>query len=823
MHWSFPIRHAAAVLTPTSPDLMMPPMKWSKVVWVISALLAAAVACNSPAAIPLGPTATPTATATPTFTPTPTPSPTPAPAARLEQADWLLFIGDWASAMDAYQSAMSSATDPEERGRAQLGIATVHLRAGRSDQARDAFSAFLDDYPDHTLRAQAYFLRALAFQELDQTEAAIQDYGRYLEARPGHLDSYVNEQLGDLEWAAGRPQVAVQRYQQAVEAPRLGGTLVLQVKIGRALYDLEDYEGALAQFDAVHDAADDAATLATANYLAGLTLEAMGDPQAAYQRYLDSVNRYPEAYDAYSGLIRLVEAGVPVDLFLRGYIDFQAGAYEPALRAFNRAELENPTGELYYYRGLTLRALGNASGARADFNEVITLYPGSAHWADAYLEKAVTEWVYLDLPDEAVSTYRAFAAAAPDHPKAPEALLDAGRVAERNDNLSAADELWQQVVDGYPSSALAFQAAFDSGIVRYRQGQFGSARDAFTSAENVSSDSESQSAARFWLGKLEQAQGNQGAAEDLWRETAAIDPTGFYSARASDLLQGRGPFESTGVLNVDDDHQAARLEAEDWLRATFVVDGPEPLTALDDHLASDPRMIRGQEFWRMGLFGLAKQEFESLRADVAGNAEDTYRLMHKLLDLHLYQPAIFAARNVLDLAGMDDAATMTAPRYFNLIRFGIYYGDLILPAAKDHGLDALFVLSVVRQESLFEGFATSYAAARGLMQVIPATGADIAGQLGWPPGYTSDDLYRPVVSVRFGTYYLAQQRDRFDGDLVASLAAYNAGPGNALAWKEIAPDDPDLFLEIMRIEQPQDYVRSIFEVYHIYQNLYVQP
>jgi soluble lytic murein transglycosylase len=133
------------------------------------------------------------------------------------------------------------------------------------------------------------------------------------------------------------------------------------------------------------------------------------------------------------------------------------------------------------------------------------------------------------------------------------------------------------------------------------------------------------------------------------------------------------------------------------------------------------------------------------------------------------------------------------------------------------------VLSVVRQESLFEGFATSYAAARGLMQVIPSTGAEIANQLGWPPGYESDDLYRPVVSVRFGTFYLAQQRDRFDGDLVATLAAYNAGPGNALAWKAIAPDDPDLFLEIMRIEQPQTYVRSIFEVYHIYQDLYVRP
>jgi soluble lytic murein transglycosylase len=166
---------------------------------------------------------------------------------------------------------------------------------------------------------------------------------------------------------------------------------------------------------------------------------------------------------------------------------------------------------------------------------------------------------------------------------------------------------------------------------------------------------------------------------------------------------------------------------------------------------------------------------------------------------------------------------MDAPVYFNYIRFGDYYGDLILPAAEEQGLDGLYVLSVVRQESLFEGFITSYADARGLMQVIPSTGQDIANKLGWPPDYSSTDLYRPIVSVRFGTDYLADQRDFFDGDLMAALSAYNAGPGNTIFWKEIAPDDPDLFLEIIRINQPQIYIKTIFEVFDIYSNLYVVP
>jgi soluble lytic murein transglycosylase len=175
---------------------------------------------------------------------------------------------------------------------------------------------------------------------------------------------------------------------------------------------------------------------------------------------------------------------------------------------------------------------------------------------------------------------------------------------------------------------------------------------------------------------------------------------------------------------------------------------------------------------------------------------------------------------VLRLAGMDDAATQGAPDYFNRIRFGPYFGELILPAAAEAGFAPLFVLSVVRQESLFEGYATSYAEARGLMQVIPSTGAELAGQLGWPPGYSDQDLYRPVVSVRFGVEYLRKQRELFAGDLFATLAAYNAGPGNALAWKRLAPEDPDLFLEVIRIDQPHQYITTIYEVFRRYGDLY---
>jgi soluble lytic murein transglycosylase len=370
---------------------------------------------------------------------------------------------------------------------------------------------------------------------------------------------------------------------------------------------------------------------------------------------------------------------------------------------------------------------------------------------------------------------------------------------------------------------LGYRGAFEGGVVEYRLRDMTTSQSAFETALSYAVEPDQRAASLLWIGKSQAAAGDAAAAALSWQAAAGADPTGYYSLRADEIQVGQLPLQGSGTFNFTTDLAGERAEAEAWLRQNFVVDGPEPLTELDGALAADPRMIRGEELWRLGLFGEARDELESLRQDVETDPEATYRLMHKLLDLRLYRSAIFASRQILSLAGMDDRESLGAPVYFNRIRFGPYFGEIILPEAVNYGLDGLFLLSLVRQESLFEGFATSYADARGLMQVIPPTGQSIAEQLGWPPDYVEADLYRPMVSVRFGTFYIAEQRDRFEGDLPAALAAYNAGPGNALIWRELAGGDPDLFVEVIRLQQPYDYIRTITEVYAIYRSLYAPP
>ena len=151
--------------------------------------------------------------------------------------------------------------------------------------------------------------------------------------------------------------------------------------------------------------------------------------------------------------------------------------------------------------------------------------------------------------------------------------------------------------------------------------------------------------------------------------------------------------------------------------------------------------------------------------------------------------------------------------------YPVYYADQILDLAEAYGYDPLLQFSLVRQESLYESFARSGAAAQGLSQVIPDTGAFIAERLNWP-NFVNDDLYKPYVGLAFGAYYLHQQLIAFDGHAHAALAAYNAGPGNAARWYTAAGSDIDVFKETIDFAETRLYIERIYLGHAIYRFLY---
>ncbi|MDO9301224.1 MAG: transglycosylase SLT domain-containing protein, partial [Anaerolineales bacterium] len=383
-------------------------------------------------------------------------------------------------------------------------------------------------------------------------------------------------------------------------------------------------------------------------------------------------------------------------------------------------------------------------------------------------------------------------------------------------------QIWARVANEYPGSEQASTAVFLMGIIYYRNGDAVSALDSFNRSLPLSTRAEDQARGYLWLGKSQQKLGDTEAAMNAWREAQNSDPSGYYSERARDLLVDRAPFTPPIASNLTPDLKSERRDADSWVRLTFSLPADTDLSGLGV-LAADERIIRGTELWELGLYEEARLEFESLRVELEFNkdAVGSYRLTNYLLDIGLYRSAIFAARQILTLAGLNEhTESMMAPPYFSHIRYGLYYSDLVIPDAQTNGFDPLLIFSVIRQESLFEGFINSNAGARGLMQIIPSTGAQVVSQLNWPINYDDKDLYRPDVSITLGTYYLGKNRNLLDGDLYAALAAYNGGPGNSMQWRELAGDDPDLFLETVRFEETRNYIRNIYEIYVIYKRLY---
>ncbi len=98
----------------------------------------------------------------------------------------------------------------------------------------------------------------------------------------------------------------------------------------------------------------------------------------------------------------------------------------------------------------------------------------------------------------------------------------------------------------------------------------------------------------------------------------------------------------------------------------------------------------------------------------------------------------------------------------------------IAAEALRHGIEPKLILAVMTVESRFDNFALSKVGAMGLMQVMPQTGEEVAGQLGIP-WRGSHTLFDPIANVRIGIAYLKHLADRYQS-MPTALAAYNWGP-----------------------------------------------
>ncbi|HBP63721.1 MAG TPA: transglycosylase [Desulfosporosinus sp.] len=140
--------------------------------------------------------------------------------------------------------------------------------------------------------------------------------------------------------------------------------------------------------------------------------------------------------------------------------------------------------------------------------------------------------------------------------------------------------------------------------------------------------------------------------------------------------------------------------------------------------------------------------------------------------------------------------------------------------ATQYGVDPLFVVSVIREESKFLPQSESHKGAKGLMQLMPSTAQAISESLG-DKTYTEQDLLNPEKNIQYGTWYLASLQKVFSNNTTLVTAAYNGGRGHVQEWIKNGQIDPNnIRLQDIPFKETRDYVGRVLKSYQKYNKLY---
>ena len=129
------------------------------------------------------------------------------------------------------------------------------------------------------------------------------------------------------------------------------------------------------------------------------------------------------------------------------------------------------------------------------------------------------------------------------------------------------------------------------------------------------------------------------------------------------------------------------------------------------------------------------------------------------------------------------------------------------------------LMAIARRESAFYPQAQSPVGARGLMQLMPATGQQVASALGQPGG--SAELFEVDHNVLLGSAYYRQLLDRFGGNRVFALTAYNAGPHRVDRWRHKRGEGVpvDVWIDTIPYKETREYVQAVLFYNVVFQYL----
>lgn len=289
------------------------------------------------------------------------------------------------------------------------------------------------------------------------------------------------------------------------------------------------------------------------------------------------------------------------------------------------------------------------------------------------------------------------------------------------------------------------------------------------------------SAWSYWLARAYQVQGKNAQAQTLFQK-ASQTGRNFYAVLSLEEL-GRRVDTRNNVAN--------------------------PTAAQLNQIKQDGAIQRALNMFKAstGNWDLRRQAQAEWRYATRSLNETTRLAAAQVAyDNQFYEMAIGTADNTSQLLN------------FNL-RYITPFQDLVVPYSEQANVDAAWVYGLIRQESRFMLGAKSSVGAQGLMQVMPATAAEIARRI----GMSQSDLYTIEGNIRMGTWYMADARRSLQNNEVLATAGYNAGPSRARRWQADRPLEGAIYAETILFTETRDYVKKVMTNATYYASLLNEP
>jgi soluble lytic murein transglycosylase len=387
------------------------------------------------------------------------------------------------------------------------------------------------------------------------------------------------------------------------------------------------------------------------------------------------------------------------------------------------------------------------------------------------------------------------------------ALYSVGNLFFRLGEWQNASRQYQTLVESFPQGGYVQEAGWRLIWCYYLSGARDQARQALQDGLTRHLRSNHTPAALYWLGRLEEEQGNVGDAQALYSLLQNRFTHSFYAEQAR-LQERRLPGGRPAG--------APSPNSTAWQVAPEIRPrDPSPIPSCPANL-TDESLRPVLALQALSLDDLAEQYLKALLATRPAQPELRLLLSRIEAGQGNVSAAIFDAIKIEPDYSSFEFSEL--PREMWNLLFPQSYWKLVQRQARANRLDPYLVMGLIRQESGFNARATSPADARGLMQVLPKTASP--SQRASRIRTTGARLYNPTYNVRFGCSYLRSLMKDFDGKAEMALAAYNAGDFRVRDWlKSNSFRDSSEFLEAIPIHATRVYVESVLRDAAIYRQL----